>query len=172
MKYTTDKERAVPSTRRQIVIAISHLAAAATLAACSRSTESASTAASSELELLASVAYDILPYPELPAASYVKAAQQILDLHDDSVSAGILKLRDATHNKPWKDVAEPERVAILASLQDSAFFSLVRATSLQVLLRDPATFAVIGYGGSTRQFGGYINRGFDDISWLPASRKN
>jgi hypothetical protein len=162
----------VPTTRRKVLIAISQLAAAASLAACSRSPDQASNATSADLDLLASVAYDILPYTELPAESYVMAAQQILDLNDETVTAGLATLRDASHNTPWKDVAESERIAILVSLQDSAFFGLVRATSLQVLLRDPATFAIVGYGGSTTQYGGYINRGFDDISWLPTSKKN
>ena len=158
------------TTRRQVLITISQLATAATLVSCTRSADqAAATVGNSNLELLAGVAYDILPYAELPPDLYVKAAQQILDLKDNNVVAGLEKLRDASHNAAWKDVPEVERVAILSSMQDSPFFGVVRAKTLQVLLRDPATFAIVGYGGSSIRYGGYIRRGFDDINWLPAS---
>lgn len=165
----------MPTTRRQLLIAIAQLASAASaasLAACSRSADKAAAAGSADLELLASVAYDILPYTDLPAESYVSAARKILDMNDATVAAGLKELRAASHDTPWKDVAEAERIVILKSLQDTPFFAVVRVTTVQTLLRDPATFAIVGYGGSTVQYGGYLNRGFDDISWLPASRKN
>ena len=165
------------ATRRKVLITISQLATAATLVSCTRSadqtaaTQAAATAGNLNLELLASVAYDILPYAELPPALYVKAAQQILDLKDKNVVVGLEKLHAASHNAAWKNVPETERVAILSSLQDSPFFGVVRGKTLQVLLRDPATFAVVGYGGPSIQYGGYLFRGFDDINWLPASSK-
>ena len=168
------------TTRRKVLIAISHLAAASTLVSCSRSsdqpaatqpaaTPAAATADNPNLQLLAGVAYDILPYAELPPELYGKAAQQILDLKDDHVVAGLDKLRAASHNAKWKDVPEAERVAILTAVHDSPFFSVIRAKTLQVLLRDPATFAIVGYGGPSIQYGGYLGRGFNDINWLPAS---
>jgi hypothetical protein len=162
----------VPNTRRQVLITISQLAAAAALASCARSPDKTAGAGNADLELLASVAYDILPYAELPPQSYVNAAQQILDLKHSEVPAGLQKLRDASPGTAWKDMAEAERVKILASMQDSPFFAVIRASTLQALLRDPATFAIVGYGGSSIQFGGYINRGFNDISWLPAQKSN
>ena len=163
------------TTRRKVLISISQLATAAALASCTKSAEqtaaapTAAAASNPNLELLASVAYDILPYSELPPELYVKAAQQILDVKDNNILAGLEKLRAATRNAAWKDFPEPERLAILSSLQDSPFFGVVRTNTLQVLLRDPATFALVGYGGSSIQYGGYIRRGFDDINWLPAS---
>jgi hypothetical protein len=162
----------VSTTRRKVLITISQLATAATLASCTRSADqAAATAGNTDLDLLASIAYDILPYAELSPGLYVSAAQQILDLKDNSVAAGLEKLRDASHNAAWKDVPEAERVAILSSLQHSPFFGVVRAKTLQVLLREPATFAIVGYGGSSIQYGGYINFGFNDISWLPGSQR-
>jgi hypothetical protein len=160
----------VSTTRRKVLIAISQLATAATLASCTRSAGYAAAAeGESDLELLASVAYDILPYAELPPKLYVAAAQQILGSKDDTVLVGLAKLRAASHDTAWKDIPEVERVAILSSQQGSPFFGVVRASTVRVLLRDPAMFAIVGYGGSSMQYGGYIGRGFDDINWLPAS---
>jgi hypothetical protein len=161
----------VLKTRRQILIAISQLAAAATLASCSDSSttsDNSQSTSNTDLELLASVTYDFLPYPELNPAVYVKAAQQILDLDSDNVRAGLTQLREASGNGAWKDLAEDQRIAILTSLEGSAFFAEVRANTMQVLLREPETFKIVGYGGSTIEHGGYINRGFNDIDWLPA----
>jgi hypothetical protein len=31
----------------------------------------------------------------------------------------------------------------------------------------PAVWKKLGYQGSSWQFGGYLNRGFGDIAWLP-----
>lgn len=157
------------ATRRKVLIAISQLATAATLLSCTGFADRAATDGNPNLELLAGVAYDILPYSELSPQLYIKVAQQILELKDNNVAAGLQKLRDASHNAAWRDVPEAERVAILSSLHDSPFFGVVRANTLQVLLRDPATFAIVGYGGSSIQYGGYIRRGFNDINWLPAS---
>lgn len=158
------------TTRREFLIAISQLATVATLVSCTRSEDQTAVATSNpNLELLASVVYDILPYAELPPELYVTAAQKILDLKDNNIVAGLEKLRVASNNAAWIDVPEAERLAILSSLQDSPFFGVLRANTLQVLLRDPATFAIVGYGGSSIQYGGYINHGFNDINWLPAS---
>jgi hypothetical protein len=157
------------TTRRQVLVSIAQLALAATLASCSRSaSQPAATAGNTDLELLASVVFDVLPFPELPAELYVRTAQQILELRLESVVAGLKTLRAAAHGTPWKDVAEDERVAILTSLQGTPFFGVLRSNTLQVLLRDPATFPIVGYGGSSMQYGGYLARGFDDIDWLPA----
>jgi hypothetical protein len=163
----------VLTSRRQVLITISQLATAATVISCTNSADKdAAAAGNSALELLASVAYDILPFAELPPALYVQAAQQIAAVHDAVVGPGLQKLRDASHGTAWKDLAEADRVAILSSLQDSPFFAVLRTNTFQVLLRDPATFAVLGYGGSAMKFGGYLNRGFNDINWLPAATNN
>jgi hypothetical protein len=34
------------------------------------------------------------------------------------------------------------------------------------LFNNPVVWAHIGYGGSSLQFGGYVNRGLNDIDWL------
>ena len=31
----------------------------------------------------------------------------------------------------------------------------------------PAVWALLGFEGSSVEFGGYVDRGFDDIDWLP-----
>jgi hypothetical protein len=157
--------------RRQVLLAISQLVLAGSLAACSPGAEQQAApvaAADTDPELLASVAYDLFPYPAVNAGIYVRIAERLLQAGNPVITNGLGQLRAAVGGMPWKDVAEEQRVAILAQLEGTPFFAAVRATSLEVLYRSPEVFAMVGYGGSAIEQGGYINRGFDDIDWLPA----
>jgi hypothetical protein len=119
--------------------------------------------------MLAGIAYDVLPYAELPWELYVQTARQILASNNTDVVRGLQQLRHSIPKARWQDVKESGRVALLTSVQDTPFFHVLRATTLQVLLREPATFAIVGYGGPSIQYGGYLNRGFNDIHWLPVA---
>lgn len=158
------------TTRRQALLTIAQLAAATALGACSRSPQTGT--GHQDLELVASVAYDILPFPELPPDLYVQAARQMLESGGDELPGGLEALRTATAGMPWKELDEARRVQMLQSIQDSPFFQTLRATTIQVVLRDPGARQIVGYGGSAIEHGGYLHRGFDDISWLPAEQRN
>lgn len=158
--------------RRQVLLAISQLALAGSLTACGGSPEpsgavTAPVAGDTDLELLASVAYDLLPFPALPAQLYINAAEQLLQSGNPVIAEGLVQLRTASGALPWKEVDESLRLSILATMEDSAFFAAVRASTITVLFRSPEVFALVGYGGSAIEHGGYINRGFADIDWLP-----
>jgi hypothetical protein len=58
----------------------------------------------------------------------------------------------------------------LASLEGTPFFAALRAGTVEVLYRSPEVFALVGYGGSAIEYGGYLNRGFDEIDWLPQAQ--
>lgn len=158
--------------RRRMLLAISQLALMSGLAACSRGEQAVSsaeivTSGDTDLELLASVAYDLFPYEELPAELYVRIARNLLDVNNPSMNQGLQQLRSAAGNVAWKDVAESRRVDILQEMENTAFFAAIRAASIEVLYRSEAVFGMVGYGGSAVEQGGYLNRGFDEIDWLP-----
>ena len=159
--------------RRRMLLAISQLALAASLTACGNAEQKAAPAAvgDTDLELLASVAYDLFPYPGLQANLYVQVGEHLLKANNPLIAAGLQQLRTAVGNRPWKQVDEMQRVAVLTQLQTSPFFAALRAGALEVLYRSPDMFALVGYGGSAIEQGGYINRGFADIDWLPATTK-
>lgn len=157
--------------RRQALLCISQLAAAAVLGACSRSPGQAG-AVGDDVELAASVAYDILPFQELPPALYVAAATQLLETGGDGVAAGLGTLRSATSGTPWRELPETRRVEVMESMQDSPFFQSLRAATIQVVLGSAEGRQLVGYGGSAIEHGGYLHRGFNDISWLQAARAN
>lgn len=160
-------------TRRQILVAIAQIAATTSLVSCGAGTEDAPLSATtslngvSDLEVLASVAFDLFPYQSLSPELYVKVANSILALNDPRVTEGLKQLHDLSDQQSWLKISDDQRINILTTLQQSEFFGLMRANTIAVIYSEPAFFELVGYGGSAIEFGGYINRGFDDIDWLP-----
>lgn len=56
-----------------------------------------------------------------------------------------------------------------AQAEDNAFFEAVRGATLGGLYGNPEVAATLGFEGSAVEYGGYLDRGFDDIDWLPQS---
>jgi len=54
-----------------------------------------------------------------------------------------------------------------ADSEDPAFFQAVRGQVVNVLYNDPEVWKIFGYQGASFEEGGYLFRGFDDLSWLP-----
>jgi hypothetical protein len=158
-------------TRRMALATIAQLAAAASLAACGMSSEEEALApdtGGTEVETLASVAYDIMPYDTVQPDLYVRAAQAMLAGDKTLAEEGLARLKAATGGKRWMTLNEAEQIAALAGVQGSAFFAYMRSTTINTLFVDPQVWDMVGYGGSAVEHGGYIHRGFDEIDWLPA----
>lgn len=58
----------------------------------------------------------------------------------------------------------------IAGLEGSDFFSLVHGTATVALYNDHEVWDLLGYEGPSFDQGGYINRGFNDLNWLPEPR--
>ena len=61
---------------------------------------------------------------------------------------------------------EADRVAILKSIEAEPFFQTIRGGLVVGLYNQPEVWEKLGYEGSSFEKGGYLARGFDDISWL------
>ena len=79
---------------------------------------------------------------------------------------GVAQL-DAAHNMPWVDLSDGARDAVLRGIEKTEFFTTVRTKTIGGLYGNPVVYQMFGYGGPSVQLGGYIDRGFDDIGWLP-----
>jgi hypothetical protein len=64
---------------------------------------------------------------------------------------------------PWED----DRVALLRGIEQTSFFKTLRGDLVVSLYNQEALWPKFGYEGSSAEHGGYINRGFNDIDWLP-----
>lgn len=58
----------------------------------------------------------------------------------------------------------------LKSIEKTAFFELVRSTAVVALYDDKEVWDILGYEGPSYDKGGYIDRGFNDLDWLPEPR--
>jgi hypothetical protein len=64
--------------------------------------------------------------------------------------------------------ADPERQLVaVKAIEGSPFFGKVRGTCVTALYDNPLAYAHFGYEGSSWEHGGYLERGFNDLKWLP-----
>lgn len=82
------------------------------------------------------------------------------------LKAGIAGL-DQAYRIPYVELSEGNQYRALEVIQDSEFFQTVRFKTIAVLYNDPQVWQAFGYEGASFDEGGYIERGFDDLGWLP-----
>jgi len=123
-------------------------------------------------ETLVGVAYEMFPHEQL-GIEYYAAVVASLDgesAHDQALrqllTDGVAKL-DSLHGMHWIDLSEGGRVAALKSIETTPFFTTMRTKTIAALYGNPVVYQMFDYGGPSVEFGGYIDRGFDDIGWLP-----
>lgn len=133
--------------------------------------------APSTMKTLVKVARDIYPHDMLGDVYYVTAIQPWNDKagEDPAVKTmledGVKRLdADAQdrHEAAYSDVAwEDDRVKLLQSIEHTEFFKKLRSDLVVSLYNQHDLWPKFGYEGSSSEKGGYINRGFNDIDWLP-----
>ena len=74
---------------------------------------------------------------------------------------------DAAKGVKWLDLSEGYQLEVLTAIEKTAFFQKVRGTTVVSLYNNPLVWRHFGYEGPSYDFGGYIERGFDDLAWLP-----
>src|SRR5215213_6033074 len=68
---------------------------------------------------------------------------------------------------PFVVLDEPAKLDVLRQMEGSEFFELVRGTAVVEVYSDRETWELLGYEGPSFAKGGYVERGFDDLDWLP-----
>ena len=120
---------------------------------------------------LVQMARDIYPHDKV-ADEYYVAAVKGYDTPDtvDKTEAGIemlnAKASEMGHDNYLSIGWEADRVKVLEAIEDSEFFQTVRGGLVTGLYNQKAVWPIFGYEGESYTQGGYINRGFDDISWI------
>jgi hypothetical protein len=118
------------------------------------------------------MSHDLFPHERLGMQYYAV----VVDALDKQAAAdgdvrrllvqGVAQL-DAAHNMPWIDLSDGTRDDVLRSIEKTEFFATVRTKTISGLYGNPLVYQMFGYGGPSVELGGYIDRGFDDIGWLP-----
>ncbi|MEO0912013.1 MAG: Twin-arginine translocation pathway signal [Pseudomonadota bacterium] len=120
---------------------------------------------------LVQMARDIYPHDKVGDAYYVIAVKgyDTAEAAPD-IEAGVAALNAAARGKGhpgYLDIGwERDRVDILRGIENSAFFQRIRGGLVTGLYNQKAVWPIFGYEGSSYEFGGYLDRGFNDINWL------
>ncbi|MEO0371329.1 MAG: twin-arginine translocation signal domain-containing protein [Pseudomonadota bacterium] len=120
---------------------------------------------------LVQMARDIYPHDQV-GDEYYAIAVKGYDSEDaaEGVEAGVAALNAMAQGKGHASYLamgwERDRVDLLRAMEDSPFFQQVRGGLVTGLYNQKAVWPIFGYEGASYEFGGYIDRGFDDINWL------
>jgi hypothetical protein len=123
------------------------------------------------MAVLMQMARDIYPHDKVADEFYALAVKGY-DAEDKKalVEAGVAELDAAAKAMGHIDYIsigwEDDRVDVLKSIEETAFFQTIRGGLVTGLYNQKAVWPIFGYEGESFSLGGYINRGFDDINWL------
>jgi hypothetical protein len=118
--------------------------------------------------LLLSIARTLFPHDFLSDEQYMKVVASLdakAAVDKEVASTLTMALRQFPDN--FAALPEVERDGLLRTLETSPFFRLVYDETIVGLYGDSTVSSLLGYEGSSLEHGGYVERGFDDISWLP-----
>lgn len=123
---------------------------------------------STEGATLLAAARTIAPHDKLENAAYAFVIRAL-----DTAAAKDEALRKqlqhgaAALGAGFAGAPENQRVEALRKLEATPFFQNLRVQTLQVLYSTPLAYAYFGYEGEAFSKGGYLQRGFNDLRWLP-----
>lgn len=112
------------------------------------------------------------PHARFSDAPYERTCDAIVGAANKSVGQalmfadGMADLRAAG----FADMADDAALAHLRTIEDTPFFQLARSTAVVALYNDHEVWELLGYEGPSYDQGGYIDRGFNDLDWLPEPR--
>lgn len=125
------------------------------------------------------MARDIFPHDQVPDVFYAAVTESYdKKAVDDTalkslIITGVTDLNTASMKRfsyYYADLpAEGDRITLLYSIEHSVFFQKIRGDLLLGLYNNKDVWPLFGYQGVSWDKGGYLHRGFDDISWLPRS---
>ena len=126
---------------------------------------------SETMATLIQMARDIYPHDHVGDKFYAAAVKGYDTAEErDGIEAGIAALNAAAagkgHDSYLGALWENERVEILRGMESSAFFQKIRGGLIGGLYNQQELWPLFGYEGESFTKGGYINRGFNDITWV------
>ena len=126
----------------------------------------------SEASAILKVTRAIFPHDTLDDAVYALVVKDLDPAAADDPSVSKL-LRDGINelnkraNTEWASLDYLQRENLVITMAGTDFFEKVRGTSVVSLFNNEMAWAHFGYEGSSYELGGYFDRGFQDLDWLP-----
>ena len=121
---------------------------------------------------LARMARLLFPHDGIGDAAYAEVIDSILtDVANDASMMDMLNeavaALNGAHGGSWFEASADEQIAAMQGVEDEAFFAAILGNVQARFYNHRKVWEHIGYPGSSVEFGGYVDRGFDDIDWLP-----
>ncbi len=115
------------------------------------------------------------PHERFPDGPYERTADEIISHVDSSLWHRLTLVRgleslDAAAGGSFADLDDAAALDLLRAMTDAEFFRFVRGVAVVTLYNDHETWDLLGYEGESYSKGGYLERGFDDLDWLPNPR--
>jgi hypothetical protein len=123
-------------------------------------------------EAVAALARTLYPHDALPDSVYARVSDKLDEAAVEdaaqakTVNDGVANL-DGRGGEPFAARSAEQQLADAKAIAGSDFFELVRSTAVVEIYSDPQTWKLLGYEGPSFAQGGYIDRGFNDLDWLP-----
>jgi hypothetical protein len=120
---------------------------------------------------LLQLATDLFPHKKIGEAPYRAVIDGLLQADMPSprlknYKDGLARLESGSAS-PWRKRKRAERLAQIRQIERTPFFADFRATVMVGLYANPAVVASFGYPGASIEQGGWIDRGYEDLAWLP-----
>ena len=134
------------------------------------STPEMATLSGRAMATITAAARTLYPHEALPDEVYARTGEKLAEAaREDPAAArtieeGVAALDD---DRPFAELSADEQLDALKAIEGSDFFELVRSTAVAEVYSDERTWRLVGYEGPSFDKGGYIDRGFDDLDWLP-----
>lgn len=125
-----------------------------------------------EKKLLIKMIRTLYPHDRFPDGPYLRTADDVINKGNSSpekaimLQEGISQLKGDSFDK----MNFKKATNYLTKMGRTEFFEHVRGNSTVTLYNDKETWELLGYEGYSSDKGGYINRGFNDLNWLPEPR--
>ncbi|MHA6800100.1 hypothetical protein [Bounagaea algeriensis] len=117
----------------------------------------------------------MFPHDSFPKDPYERTAREVLDatVADPRSLAQLcqgLHDLDRLREVPFVQLDDAVALTVLRGVQDAPFFAHVLGIASVKLYDDHEVWGLLGYEGPSFDKGGYIERGFNDLDWLPEPR--
>jgi hypothetical protein len=119
---------------------------------------------------ITAAARTMYPHDALPDEVYARVGEKLAEAaREDPGAARTIEDSVSTLNggRPFADLSADGQLEALRGIEGSDFFELVRSTAVVEVYSDERTWQLVGYEGPSFDKGGYLNRGFNDLDWLP-----
>ena len=123
-------------------------------------------------QTLLKVTRHIFPHETLDDAVYALVVKDLdAAAAGDEGLAGMLAQGVTGLNKQangdWLAAGSERQAELVAAIANTDFFEKIRSTAVVSLYNNEMAWAHFGYEGPSWPKGGYLNRGFQDLQWLP-----